>query len=228
MNSLDRNVVAPLATVEDEHDTVLDKRRKSAPELVVDDEFLERRSTLNLPLIDSTNNKVGGETDDKDHKNDSSSNITTTSSAAIFFRRLNIRDINTATSRRVHVKSHLTLVGLIDIIEVARLSTLLAVHIDLGLVNTRGTALVTLGISHCNTVLRRLVGSFSDGNLLCAGATTVDVLVVITIRKTDANTSIITVTGRSGLTAEVHVVDVVLVSPEPQTVDISLIVVVKR
>jgi len=64
--------------VENEHNTILDQRGKSAPELVVDDHFTEVSSILNLLLIDGTNDEVEDETNDQDEKDDKSSSITAT------------------------------------------------------------------------------------------------------------------------------------------------------
>ena len=66
---LDSGIVALLEAVSDEHDTVLDEARDSHPELAVDDVVCGTLRLLELPLVDSTKDKVKDKKANKAIKN---------------------------------------------------------------------------------------------------------------------------------------------------------------
>jgi len=213
--------------VSDEHDTVLHEERKGHPEVLVDDEFAHLRSTIDLPVVDGTSGEVHDDRHEKDHKDDDGDSLTGIS-RAIIIRGINIRDLLAATSSSPHVEGSIATVGLIDVVEIARVGGLLAVDVDISLVVAIGSsAVVTIGVGHSHTRARRLIRSLGDCDLLSAGPPTTVVLVVVAIRHTDANASILRLTSRSSLAAEVNVVNGVIISAVPESIDISRIVVMK-
>jgi len=206
--------------MDDEHETVLDEHGKAEPEVLVDDELAEATGVLELVEVETATDKVGDKTDKEDHKNDDGEDL-----AAVHIT--GVRNILSATSSSPHVKGGLAVAGLIDIIEVARVGSLLTVDVDLCLDLSIG-AFGTVRISHSDARANRLIRALSLGDLLCAGTATGGVLVVLTVGLTNADAGVVLVASRSSLSAEVHVVDGVGVSAVPQSIHISRIVVVKR
>jgi len=112
--------------VDNEERTVLNEAGKSAPELTVDNELVERMSLPELPLEDGTGDKVDDKTDKKDDEDNGGEDLTAAGGTAAF--RFDVGDVNTAASFRIHEECDMTLVGLFNVIEVARIGVLLADH----------------------------------------------------------------------------------------------------